>query len=32
MANPTWVSNVNSYRNKFSSEVKITSVEKLLNL
>ena len=32
MANPTWVSNVTSYRNKFSSEVNITSVEKLLNL
>lgn len=32
MANPTWVSNVNIYRNKFSSDINITSVEKLLNL
>ena len=30
MANPTWVSNVNAYRNKFSSNVNIDSVEKLL--
>lgn len=32
MANPTWVANVNTYRNKFSGEVNITSVEKLLDL
>lgn len=31
MANPTWVSNVNTYRNKFSSNITIDSVEKLLN-
>lgn len=32
MANPTWVSNVNAYRNRFSSNIVIDSVEKLLNL
>ena len=32
MANPTWVSNVNTYRNKFSGNVTIDSVEKLLNI
>lgn len=32
MANPTWVSNVNAYRNKFSSSVTIDTVEKLLNM
>ena len=32
MANPTWVANVSAYRNKFSSNITINSVEKLLNL
>lgn len=28
-ANPTWVNNVNAYRNKFASDIKITSVSQL---